>query len=74
MTDAGHPSRHGFRQCARCGAWRRAEGVEERTHPLGVQVVCVDDGVCSRLASVGAGRLDVAGYDANGSEVGDGPG
>jgi hypothetical protein len=70
MTDAGHPSRHGFKRCARCGAWRRAEGTEERTHPLGVQVVCSDDSVCTRLAGVGAGRIEAANYDANGMEVG----
>lgn len=26
MSDSGHPSRHGYRQCAWCGTWRRADG------------------------------------------------
>jgi hypothetical protein len=32
-------------------------------------VACVDSSVCTRLAGVGTGRLDVVGYDANGAEV-----
>jgi hypothetical protein len=74
MTDAGHPSRHGFKRCARCGAWRREEGVAplhwgDGTPAEGDVVACVDSSVCTRLAGVGTGRLDVVGYDANGAEV-----
>lgn len=72
-SEAGHPARHGYAKCVRCGCWRR----ESELHPLhwgdgtpaeGDVRACRDSAVCSRLAGVGDGRIDAVGYDANGSE------
>lgn len=65
MTDAGHPARHGFRECTRCGTWRRAEGVEGE----GEATRCIDVRWCGDKAGQGTGRLEVIGYDADGREV-----
>ena len=63
MSDAGHPSRHGFRRCARCGCWRREAEVNplhwgDGTPAEGDVVACADAALCGRLADVGTGLLD----------------
>lgn len=58
------PADHGYRQCVRCGAWRMPGTTREVDWVClpGDQVArgdqCTDDEVCSRLAGVGAGKLD----------------
>lgn len=42
MTDAGHPSRHGYVRCDACGCWRRASEVAEDGW-------CRDMALCKRL-------------------------
>lgn len=72
MTDAGHPSRHGFKRCVRCGCWRRGDTIAPHHWADGTpsgEWACVEPSVCSRLAGVGDGRIDAVGYDANGSET-----
>lgn len=47
MSDSGHPSRHGFRQCEACCAWRRADGIEASTVRPGHNF-CADVNWCMR--------------------------
>lgn len=50
MTDAGHPSRHGFTQCTLCSTWRPTAELDAGR--------CTDVAWCGNQARVGTGRLD----------------
>ena len=75
MSDSGHPSRHGFVQCAWCGCWRRGDAVRASAFVSGEQV-CDDRRWCD--SKHGATRTETArpatndakpGWDANGAPI-----
>lgn len=51
------PDAHGYHECYRCRVLRPRAELTERV-PGTPLYHCTDDAVCSRLADVGAGRLD----------------
>ena len=54
-TPAGHPSRHGFVCCIRCGTWIR-RGVSASVTDAGLEHHCRDTAWCSEQAK-DSGRL-----------------
>lgn len=56
------PDAHGYLRCSRCRCWRPATTLTPHVERYAdVEVTlhhCTDTAVCSRLADVGAGRLD----------------
>lgn len=54
------PASHGYVQCARCGTWRRPEGVARTPAREGLETLpaCVESAWCSAQAGVGKGRLE----------------
>lgn len=66
LLPAGHPQRHGFTQCARCGTWRKPTDIEEREWTWNHEVhgpiamdgpVCINVAWCSEQAKA-CGRLE----------------
>lgn len=59
MSDAGHPSRHGYVKCMWCGCWRRQGETVEVAFPDGSligpdgshRIGCKDVKLCDRLLS-----------------------
>jgi hypothetical protein len=54
------PGDQGYVRCARCGTWRRADGLrvtQVRLLDNGVTSICVDEAWCGRQAGVGKGEL-----------------
>lgn len=60
LDGTGHPAKHGFVKCIRCGSWRRAENV---VGDSGV-AKCIDEIYCTREV-----RRAVGGYDGSVAEI-----
>jgi hypothetical protein len=76
MSDSGHPARHGYRQCARCGTWRRAaetrRGLWAEDSTLVERDGCTDWAWCEaerRRKAVVSETAPEAGWDANGAPI-----
>lgn len=78
MTDAGHPSRHGYVKCMWCGCWRRQGETREEPNSHSVWG-CKDVKLCDRLRldkqaaqspeTARPATFDAKPGDANGSET-----
>jgi hypothetical protein len=53
------PDQMGYVKCVRCRVWRRETETRGVTTGEASGHVCTDDAVCSRLAEVGKGTLEV---------------